>query len=509
MATINGTTIEFEDISIDSDVDLAPYNILGSNENQLAENGMSGLRISLSARALSSTDYDNAMAAIMGQGQKELVITSGWTYQVFTDRKSLDHGMDNKNLYRFSVDFLTVDPYVYTTTLTTRSKSITTNPQQWSADDSANDIDTSGNVAAAPDIKVTGGAATANYDRIHSTHEEVNNTATSSTPSGTYVLLRTTSYEGRDGQKINLTEVGAKNNNTNGQYKITYQFNSGSETTIVTDQASTNNTWVYHSTDVTGIDSDGLDVRYYLKQVTGGDEPKFEGTSEDFNRMKREVTDSVDVFNTADTGTVNNVCNLLFEGMISRINRGGTGHVDYTEDMSSSTQFLDTSYDHAEGSLTYDAVNDEIDISDDGYLDYKFDVKYPVTGTPTLTANINITAGTPTIQVAKDDGNGEPDTWYDIDTAIVDDVETTYKLKSGNDIIFDGETVVFVRIDCVKAAAATLSIKSLDFDFDIVTIDAQMPVINTGAANTFQCDQGTNSNDTCTVALIYEDRKWA
>ena len=510
MTTIDGHTIYITEPEIESIQNVVPISIAGTDFSHIDHLGYDGLSITLNGYESTRDAYNLTMSYLMSDDEMILVLDSGYTYKVHTVNKTYVRANESIGKYPYSVTMVTRDPYSYGVSTITRSKSITSADQEWNQDDSTNDISTAGNVDAKPDIRVTGGAAGANYDRIYSTHEEVDEDDTGTTTSPTYVLMRTTSYDGLGGQKINLTEVGQKNNATSdGKYKITYQFDSGSETTIIEEQ-TTGTSWKYHTTDVTGADGDGMDIRYYLRFPTAGGHPALFGSSEDFYRKKREIADSVDILNTVDEDIVCNVGNLIFEGMISRINADGSGHVDYTEDMASSTQFLDTSYDHVDGSLNYDAVNDEIDIADDGYLIYKFDVKYPVSSIPLLTATINITSGTPTIQVAKDDGTGVPDTWYDIDTAIVDNVETEYDLKSGSDVVFDGETVVFVRFDCVKTGAATLSIIDMDFDFDIITIDALIPIITTGgSANTFRCEQSATSNNTCTVALIYNDRWWA
>lgn len=508
MATINGTTIEFEDISIDSDVDLAPYNILGSNENQLADNGMPGLRISLSARALSSTDYDTVMAAIMGQGQKELVITSGWTYQVFTDRKSLDHGMDNQNLYRFSVDFLTVDPYVYTTTSTTRSKTITSNGQQWSADDSTNDITTSGNVAAVPDIEVTGGAASG-FNREGALLEETDATEYTQTGS-TYVLNKTYTLAAQQNVQYNLQEVACdlwwEGSLTNTAYaKVTYEIAGGGEVDLVEwSETSESPVAKSYTCDISTTGNQSLVIRYYLKHVSNYTTHMQDAYHKTQEYLLASGSD-VQVFNTADDDQVCDVANEVLDEEVIRINAGGTGHIDLDDDFDD---------DHYESTcwffdgVTHDAIDDEIDIADGGYIIYKVDAKYPITGTPTFTSQINITSGTPTIQVSLDD-DGEPGTWYDIDTAVVDDVDTIYKLISGSDVDYEGQTVLWVRFDCGGTGTVTCSVKSFELDIDIITIDALIPLINTGAANTFQCDFSGDDSVDCVVSLIYKDRKWA
>lgn len=502
MATIGGKTIIVEKISVGSDVDISLSNIMGSNENQLVDAGMSGLRISITARVSSAIAYDEVIAAIMSPGQKELVIDSGWAYLVYTDQKSLHRSGKSPISYKFSVDFLTADPYIYSTAATTRSKSITSNSQQWSADDSSNDIDTSGNVTAAPDVQITGGSA-GSYDREGPILEE--NDPTDRTTSNTgYTLMTSHTFEAVANTVHNLKQVKCDISGT-GNVQVRYTIAGGAEQTLVTWSYPSQGSFITYTYDCdvsTGVNEE-LIVLYYMKR-TDIASPNEKNAYAKVQEYKKAFIADAEVFNTADEDTVCSVANEIYPDMVVRINANGTGYIDYNDDFTDE-KYLDALYD-SDG-LTYDGVNDELDIADDGYIIFEIDTKYPVTGIPTLTAQIDITAGTPTIQVALDN-NGAPGTWYDIDTAIVDDVSTVYNLVSGSDVKFANQTKIWFRVDCGGTGTVTCSVKSIALDIDIITIDAQMPVINTGGANTFQCDQSTDSSLACTVALIYKDRKW-
>lgn len=212
------------------------------------------------------------------------------------------------------------------------------------------------------------------------------------------------------------------------------------------------------------------------------------------------VIDAV-VYNTADTGVKCNVTNDMLLGSIHRINEDNTGTVQYTDNFTTAKYIGDYT---ALLNVTHDTTNDELDIADDGYIYYTIDTKYPITGIPTLTSTINITAGTPTIQISS---NGS--TWYNIDTAIVDDTSTIYTLDNAVNLQLDGLTVFYFRFDCVKAGAATCSIKLFQLDVNIVTIDAQNPVIIPNVTNTYRCDQSVDSGINCEIDLIYYERRWA
>lgn len=212
--------------------------------------------------------------------------------------------------------------------------------------------------------------------------------------------------------------------------------------------------------------------------------------------------DSPIIYNIVDTDVKCEVANEMLAGAIHRINVDGTGTFQYSDDFSTAKYGQDAI---TAGTVTYDSGNNEVDIAASSSIYWRCDCKYPVTGIPVFTARINITAGTPTIKMAADSG-GSPDTWYDITTAIVDDVSTEYELDSSS-LSLKGDTVFYVKIDC--GAGVTASVKSIQVDADMVTIDAEHPVITTGgAASTFRCDQNADSGVSCTVALYYRDRSW-
>ena len=206
----------------------------------------------------------------------------------------------------------------------------------------------------------------------------------------------------------------------------------------------------------------------------------------------------VDVYNTDDSTVKCELANEVLIGATHRINVDGTGSIYYEDDFSTEKWGLD-----AVGSgVTHDSVNDEIDIADDGYIYRKCDTKCTITGIPALIAQINITSGIPTIQISAD-----ASTWYDIETAIVDDVETVYDLFN-KALVLKGNNIFYWRIDCVKTEPATCSIKSVILEVDMVTIDFEHPRINESGNSTFRCDQGTDSGMACELRLFYRDRSW-
>ena len=210
----------------------------------------------------------------------------------------------------------------------------------------------------------------------------------------------------------------------------------------------------------------------------------------------------VDVYNNADSSRKCRVADMVQSTAEHRINEDGTGTVTYEDDFTTN-KYLNTS---TSSGVTYDDLNDELDIADNGYIYWKFVTSpYAARNHPDLTATIDITAGTPTIQISEDGS-----TWYDIDTAIVDNVSTTYDLKSTGNLTFTKKSTIYFRIDCTATGTHTCSLKTMSLSIGLQTIDALLPYVNHGgSANTFKCDQHTGSGIDCTVTLYYHDLKWA
>ena len=210
----------------------------------------------------------------------------------------------------------------------------------------------------------------------------------------------------------------------------------------------------------------------------------------------------VDVYNTADTTVKCSIVNSILEGATHRINVDGTGSVDYDDDFDTDKCLVNN---EGMSGVTHDSVNDEIDIADDGYIFWKCDTKYPVTGIPTLTARIDNTAATlPTIQISSDGS-----TWYDITDVVVDNVKTVYELDSSS-LTLDGLSLFYWRFDCSAAAVTQgCSVKNFELDVNMITIDAEHPVIPANGVSTVKCNQDSDSGMLCRVALSYRDRSWS
>ena len=160
MATINSVTFNLTGIMFSSNNRNVIGRSPGSKSNPVTNYGMDGLEITVSGWESTQTAYDNIMTAFMAEGSRELIIRTGWKYDVYSTSNNINEvGGFADNYFPYRFDLITSDPYQYSTSEITRSKTITTNNQEWSADDSANDIVTAGTVEALLEISITGGSA--------------------------------------------------------------------------------------------------------------------------------------------------------------------------------------------------------------------------------------------------------------------------------------------------------------------------------------------------------------
>lgn len=372
-------------------------------------------------------------------------------------------------------------------------------------------IVTNGTVNTIPDIKLTAGEGSG-YGGTGVEDEQYDGTEHSTPPDDTYTLMSTLTHSAVSGKAWNVHDLKYKiksslSTSVTLLWKITITTPSlygGVETNIVTrSQIGISDIYADYNDvvdETTGHNEDVV-LKFYLQAPSG---PGQTGYMDEVYSYSTEqlliVVDDVQVYNIADTTRKCDMCGLIHPNTVIRINSNGSGTYQYSDDFSNNKFYYDTYY---YVNATFNT--DKADIAASGYIEYVFDLKYPITGIPTLLSQIDVTAGTPTIKIAVD-VNGLPDTYYDIDTAIVDDVSTEYELDDETNLRLKGETKFWVKIECDASAAC--SVKSLQLDVDIVTIDVTMPVINTGAANTFRCDQSSDSSLACEVELIYHDRKW-
>lgn len=517
MTTINGITFNMGTILPVATHRNNPSAVLGADESFINDMGYDGLIIRVTGFESTLAKYDEVIAEFMKSGEQTLVYRTGWQLSVHSTSLAplLDAGIVD-NWFPYDLIMITGTPYRNSTSETTRSKTINAQDQEWSQDDSTNNISTTGNVDAKPVIELTGGQVSAVFGRSAGILNTNTDAAEHDTLNTTWTLKKTFTYSAHANRGWIIDTLGVSmvhNSITNEAHgKYTYQaasLNGGAETDVpgaswVKVGGTSTSFSTYSETDI-NIQCAGnelLTVRFYLKSNSGSNAARSKDYNSRLDTHRKYCCKNPVVYNIADDTIQQEIANEVEYTAIHRIDINGTGTVEYS-DTFTSDKYLDAAWVYEDE--TYDDPNDKLDLATEGYIEYKHNCKYPINGTPTLIATIDTITGTPTIQVAKDE-DGVPGTYYDIDTAIVDDVSTTYDLKSGTDVVFKDETIVYYRIN---SASATCSIKSLELDINTRTIDAEHPKITTGGgASTFKCNQDTVSGLNCIVGLIYRHRSW-
>jgi len=407
-------------------------------------------------------------------------------------------------------------PYSESVPLTTYSKDITTQNQEWSADDDSIDIITDGNVDAVPDIQVTGGVGTSDI-------LDQSQAVWGGGWAGQTVSLGQTFTTGSGITNISKVSLSTGGSNYTGTLKVTI-WDSISKNIEIVSKSNIAYTGIQTWFDCVFDTAGRLEAatQYYMEMTDfttalnlgkgfgdpyaggqsygdGGAEPAHDLMFKTYYNESSNL--SIEVYNTDDTTVKCLIADEILYNATHRINTDGTGSIAFSDNFTTD-QWVFTPAGVL--NVTQDTTNDELDIADDGYIYWKCDTKFPINGTPTFTSRVNITSGVPTIQISTD-----ASTWYDIDTAIVDDVETVYPLDSDGNLSLAGKTMFYYRYDCVKAAAATVSIKHFELDINMHTIYAKNPKITKGSsASTFRIDQDPDSSMACTVDLILRHKWW-
>lgn len=290
-----------------------------------------------------------------------------------------------------------------------------------------------------------------------------------------------------------------------GDLKITItaaSINSGVETRIV-EWSSTSRLPTYTAksinTELFSATNEQVVLKWYLRTTNSSAKVYADDISYVYTEMIPSVTSSaISIYNTADTLTVMQCCNELKPGCSILIGADGTGNYEYTEN------FADTQYEYTVldySGVTYSDTDKLLSFSSTGYLAYKFDCKYPVTGVPYIV--LNVVQGAPLVYIATDN-NGSPSSWNALDGNSTTDVSNTqaYRLmNSGTTLVLNGLTKFHLKI--ASGGTTDLQINSIFMHVELVTIDAERPKIFKGQPNTFGAV--VDSTASAIVTLKYRD----
>jgi hypothetical protein len=292
---------------------------------------------------------------------------------------------------------------------------------------------------------------------------------------------------------------------TTGYLKVTIQaasINNGAETTVVI-WSSTSRIPTYTAksinTELFSATNEQVVLRWYLMTNKANVKVYADDISYTFTEMIPSVVSSaISIYNTADTLTRMECCNELKPGCSIAINNDGTGWYKYSEN------FADGQYAFAvtdASGITYDNTEKMLIFSSTGYITFKFDTKYPVTGVPYIV--LSVIQGAPLIYIAADN-NGSPGSWNALDGNDTTDLSETqaYRLlNSGTTLILNGLTKFHLKI--ASGGSVDLQINSVFMFAELVTIDAERPKIFKGQQNTFGAV--VTSTASAIVTLKYRD----
>jgi hypothetical protein len=147
-----------------------------------------------------------------------------------------------------------------------------------------------------------------------------------------------------------------------------------------------------------------------------------------------------------------------------------------------------------------------ISIANDGYIEMRINTLYPIISIPYInTSTMLDTSGTPTVQIALDNGD-EPETWYDIDTAIPTSYTSAQNFELTNSYVnFIGQTDIWIRFNC--DSSSTMDIDAFTLYADISTKDMLPLKLLPNTTNTI-VGEHDNSTGTYKVDFTYAEQNW-
>ena len=199
-----------------------------------------------------------------------------------------------------------------------------------------------------------------------------------------------------------------------------------------------------------------------------------------------------------DTLKVMECCNELKPLCSLRINADESGFFKYSDPLSDDS-FLSVVSDS--GYIDYDGDIKYLLFTAAGFITYRFDVKFPISGVPFIV--LSVINGAPQIYIAEDVG-GSPGSWVPIlgnSTEVIDTAQA-YRLLETSTLDLNGKTKFHLKI--TSDNPNFLSINSIFLYADLVTIDAERPKIYKGVVNTFAAL--VDGQSSAVITLDYRDK---
>lgn len=369
-----------------------------------------------------------------------------------------------------------------------------------------NDIITLGHENTIPDIEVRSAVPQSNNtDYITGTQIIYDSGAASYTSASTYYKGDDTSLElivvipaPTDGSRLRLDEVHGSLSNVHAGTLSYMAVNvlsaslfAGVETGVAewSNSVTTPTKRTKLLTLVAGV-NESITLIYYLKTTNAA----YRAVGSNFGykftplstRSTSSSTNSLSIYNAADPSTVIDVCNHLPYGCTILVNADYTGSFEYSTNLEDDS-LLNTYIDASKGTLApvYSPTNRTLTLPATGYITFKFDTKFPVTGMPFIQSYV--VSGIPKISIAVPDIYGNPDTWYEINGNTTDPLVNTMIFRELDNIAnlsLVCSTVYFLAFTAQASGSTVLG--SIFHHSDLVTIDAPRPkIFATGEPNTF------------------------
>jgi hypothetical protein len=366
-----------------------------------------------------------------------------------------------------------------------------------------------GTAPTVPDIEVQSGYVHDPNSTTGSSYQRRNDTYYYSTKAITYQSAYTMTLPAVAGKSYKINVAGLSlhsSSSTAGREAwgvINFWQTGGTETQL--GEWSTNlTTYTAKTTGPNLVTSDvGKEVKiiFYLKSANSSYAAYIKYLFVTYTEITQtlSVPSLMSMLNMADETTICKLCNKLYPGSTYRVNADGTGYFEYVD------IFTDTNYIPI---VVVDSSGCQIDsntylMNAGGYLVYKFDVKFPIVGAPTL---IMYMTGAVQVLIAED-VNGNPGTFYAIDynplTSEIDGHYFTYVLNNTSNLPLAGRTILYFKLTTPTNQACT--IKSMHLKCDLETIDAERITLNPGA-NSLKF-QGVGDMN-CNFSVYYRDKKW-
>jgi len=521
MATLNGAEFEIIEIEWSTYQNNIIQEILGSDTVQVQHQGYGSEPVRIKGMVHNERELDLFKEQFYS-GPVIILITdpnSHKEYQVYALGTVKTDSVSNRTTGTGIIFDCLVQlryPYADSTFEINQTKRITTRNQEWSQDDSGKYIKVDGSADSLTDIKVTGRKAGAELDT-----NPVGEPSFETIAGWTYAELDTNAkmlgertnswkYHGDYSYRIQAW-IGAAADDY-GKISRSVDFTNIDMFSFICNIATSGGVegTVYVSvdgdllktfSDVNDVERLYVDTRDYTGSLTLEFKYVVTTSAAVVNTYFDDIvsyahyTENLSVYNMADPTVKCAIANRILDTAVHTINSDGSGSVEY-EDTFLTKKYLAATV--GSGGTWYTG---ELGVTGVGQVTWFFDTKYPISEIPVFPARVFKFLGIPTIQISLDDI-----TWYDIKTAIVNDVTTDYDLEA-DDLDLRGETSFYVR---VRAESGVICIiKNIAIYIAMHTIYAKNIKLTRGSAvNTFKCVQDSEGEDLFDIEFIFKSRWW-